>query len=56
MLNECKICLGEHNDEIHEATQNVRGWFHFQVTKWLEDEPVLPVFDAQGDLEAVAAA
>ena len=45
MLKECKICLGEHDDEIHNATLNVHTWFQFQVTKWLEEEPVVPIFD-----------
>jgi len=30
---ECRICLGPHDDEIHEATLSVRRWFRDEVTK-----------------------
>jgi len=30
---ECRICLGPHDDEIHEATLSVRRWFREEVTK-----------------------
>ncbi len=26
-MRNCKVCLGEHNDKIHEATLRVRSWF-----------------------------
>ena len=45
MLKECRICLGEHNDEIHAATLSVRSWFHFQVTQWLDEKPSAPAFE-----------
>jgi hypothetical protein len=32
-MGECRICLGEHDEEIHAATLNVRAWFRDQVTK-----------------------
>ena len=35
---ECRICLGEHEEDIHTATVNVREWFHFQVVKNLEEQ------------------
>jgi hypothetical protein len=35
---ECITCLGEHQEEIHSATLNVRAWFHHQVVKHFEDE------------------
>lgn len=35
----CKICLVEHDPEIHEATLGVRRWFASEVTKYLGDEP-----------------
>jgi hypothetical protein len=55
MLNECKVCLGEHDEEIHEATLGVRGWFHHQVTRWLEDETI-PVLEAAEEVLAANAA
>ena len=30
---ECRICLGPHDEEIHEATLSVRRWFREEVTK-----------------------
>lgn len=35
----CKICLVEHDPEIHEATLGVRRWFAREVTKYFDDEP-----------------
>jgi hypothetical protein len=35
----CKICLVQHDDEIHEATLSVRGWFRDQVTQGFYEEP-----------------
>jgi hypothetical protein len=56
MRNECKICLGEHDDDIHAATLSVHAWFHTEVTKWLEEEPVLPIFDVDGNVLTTNAA
>ena len=44
MIRTCKICLEQHDEEIHEATDRVHGWFRAQVTKHLReatDEPVV---------------
>jgi hypothetical protein len=30
---ECHICLGPHDEEIHEATLSVRRWFREEVTQ-----------------------
>ena len=30
---DCRICLGPHDEEIHEATLSVRRWFRDEVTK-----------------------
>jgi len=38
-LTECQICLGEHDDDIHTATLDVHAWFHYQVTKYFEEDP-----------------
>ena len=32
---ECPICYGEHNQETHDATLSVHGWFRAEVTKYL---------------------
>jgi hypothetical protein len=40
----CRVCLVEHDDEIHEATLSVRTWFHDQVTQgFFEDYEELDV-------------
>ncbi|HEV3330673.1 MAG TPA: hypothetical protein VG096_06820 [Bryobacteraceae bacterium] len=39
LSNECSVCLGEHNDEIHAATVSVRGWFREEVTKSFRIQP-----------------
>ena len=33
----CPVCLIEHDEEIHEATLNVRQWFRGEVTKHFAD-------------------
>jgi hypothetical protein len=30
---DCRICLGPHDDEIHNATLSIRQWFRDEVTK-----------------------
>jgi hypothetical protein len=32
-LKECPVCFGQHEEQIHEATLNVREWFRGEVTK-----------------------
>ena len=32
-LKECPVCLGEHWEQIHDATLSVRQWFRGEVTK-----------------------
>ena len=40
----CKICLVQHDEEIHEATLNVLHWFHDQVTQsFYYDDPESPI-------------
>ena len=47
----CRICLVEHDEEIHAATLNVHVWFHDQVTQGFHDEPeVPPVAEPQPEL------
>ncbi len=37
----CRVCLGEHDDEIHAATLSVRLWFRDEVTRSFQPRPVL---------------
>jgi hypothetical protein len=34
---DCKVCMMEHDEEIHDATLSVRLWFAWQVTKHFEN-------------------
>jgi hypothetical protein len=36
--SECPVCYAIHDDEIHEATMRLRGWFHHHVTHRLREE------------------
>jgi hypothetical protein len=37
MTQVCKVCLAQHDEEIHAATSSLHGWFRAQVTKHLRD-------------------
>lgn len=39
-VRECPVCLGEHQEEIHDATVRVRRWFRDEVTKGFQRRPV----------------
>lgn len=39
-VRDCKVCLIEHDEEIHAATLEVHTWFEFQVTKNFEPDAV----------------
>ena len=44
MTQVCNVCLAQHDEEIHAATNRVHGWFRAQVTNHLHDaadDPVL---------------
>jgi hypothetical protein len=32
-FRECRVCLGEHEEQVHDATLSVRQWFRGEVTK-----------------------
>jgi hypothetical protein len=36
--DECKVCLMEHDEEIHAATLSIRQWWREQVTRNLYEE------------------
>lgn len=48
-VEDCKVCLGAHDEEVHDATLGVREWFRGQVTKHFED------YEYAMEDEAVAA-
>jgi hypothetical protein len=35
---ECRVCLGEHDDEIHAATLSLHSWFRAYVTRHFAKE------------------
>jgi hypothetical protein len=37
MSRNCKVCLIEHDEEIHAATTRVHAWFRAQVTQGMRD-------------------
>jgi hypothetical protein len=32
-FKECPVCLGQHEEQVHDATLSVRQWFRGEVTK-----------------------
>jgi hypothetical protein len=42
-FNECSVCLGDHDEEIHAATLSVRSWFRDEVTKSFRIQPEIVV-------------
>jgi hypothetical protein len=32
-IKECPVCLGQHDEQVHDATLSVRQWFRGEVTK-----------------------
>jgi len=35
--SDCKVCLVQHDEDLHQATLSVRQWFHSEVVRRLED-------------------
>ena len=57
MSRACKVCLVQHDDEIHAATNRVHAWLRAQVRTGLDeaaddlvlsngDEPAVPQLNA----------
>jgi hypothetical protein len=46
---ECRVCLGEHDEETHSATLAVRAWYRSEVTKYLDDVPIAVCSPASKD-------
>jgi hypothetical protein len=36
--SDCPVCYATHDEEIHEATMRLRGWFRQQVNHSLREE------------------
>jgi hypothetical protein len=32
-VKECRVCLGQHEEQVHDATLSVLQWFRGEVTK-----------------------
>jgi hypothetical protein len=37
MTQACNVCLVQHDEEVHAATDRVHEWFRAKVTKYLHD-------------------
>ena len=37
MAQDCKVCLTQHDEEIHAATNRVYTWFRSEITRHLVD-------------------
>ncbi len=46
----CRICLVEHDEEIHAATLSIHNWFHEQVTLGLYDYTECAAPEEPGEL------
>jgi len=40
---DCRVCFGEHDDEIHAATVSVRAWHRSQVIRGLGRLAAIPI-------------
>ena len=36
--HDCRVCLGEHDDDIHSATLDVHAWYRARVTRYFEKD------------------
>lgn len=37
---ECRVCMGEHDEDIHSATVDVHAWFRGRVTRYFAEEDI----------------
>ena len=42
MKRDCKVCLVEHDEEIHAATMSIREWLRSRVLRSFNDDEALP--------------
>jgi len=40
---DCRVCLGDHDPEVHDATERVRRWFRGEVLHTNPPDPLGPV-------------
>lgn len=52
MTKDCKVCLAQHDEEIHAATIRVHQWFRARIVKHLDDTTVDPMLSEGEELEA----
>ena len=52
----CRVCLLEHDDEIHAATLSIRDWFHAQVVRNFYFDCETAASDSQEEVLAVVMA
>jgi hypothetical protein len=52
---DCPVCYAPHDDEIHEATLRLRGWFHRQVTHSLREQEFFAAANNGGVLKSRVA-
>jgi hypothetical protein len=45
MAQDCKVCLTQHDEEIHAATNRVYAWFRGEVTRHLVDAADYPTLN-----------
>ena len=43
---ECRVCLGEHDEDIHSATVDVHVWFRGRVTRYFGEDGIEKKFVA----------
>jgi len=57
MNQNCRICLGQHEDEVHAATARVHEWFRMQVNRSFQSyaDAALDVAGAAGTRQLDAA-
>ncbi len=48
---ECSICSGMHDQEIHEATVSIHRWLRHEIETWFEPQQ----FSPNATVEAVSA-
>jgi hypothetical protein len=41
--DDCVVCMGLHEDEIHAATMGIRGWHLLELERRIARPPVLEV-------------
>ena len=48
---ECAVCIGLHDQDIHDATLSIHSWLRNEIQSWFEPQQ----FTANSTVEAVSA-